>query len=185
MTQIKVSKLDAARRQLDGAIQLWFYGGDPVAIHALACAAHQVIQDIAEKKSARQYHLKRLVEQVVEPSHVQEAMDAIRKPMMFFKHADRDPHDVLEFEPRLSEVFIMLAGGCLRDIGESVSDIQRAFLFWHRIHDTGWVKKEALEHLEDRFGADAVNQLRNIDKREFLQQVLLVLAQLRAARGGL
>ena len=33
---LKVSKIDAATRQLDTAIELWFSGGDAVSIHTLA-----------------------------------------------------------------------------------------------------------------------------------------------------
>jgi hypothetical protein len=68
---IRVSKLDAARRQLDGAIQLWFSNGDPVAIHALVCAAHQIIQDINEKKGERTFHLEEVVKSRVKPERVQ------------------------------------------------------------------------------------------------------------------
>ena len=44
--KISISKLDAACRQLDCAIELWFADGDPVSIHTLACASHQIIHDI-------------------------------------------------------------------------------------------------------------------------------------------
>ena len=47
--KIRVSKLDAARRQLDCAIELWFAGKDEVSIHTLAAAAHQIISDINKK----------------------------------------------------------------------------------------------------------------------------------------
>ena len=33
--KIRIGKLDAARRQLQAAITLWFNDGDPVAIHYL------------------------------------------------------------------------------------------------------------------------------------------------------
>jgi hypothetical protein len=36
---IRIGKLDAARRQLQAAIMLWFTEGDPVAIHTIASAA--------------------------------------------------------------------------------------------------------------------------------------------------
>ena len=47
---IRVSKLDAARRQPDAAIKLWFADGDEVSVHTLAAAAHQTIHDINQKK---------------------------------------------------------------------------------------------------------------------------------------
>lgn len=179
MATIKVSKLDAARRQLDGAIQLWFHEGDVVAIHALACAAHQVIQDIAEQKGARAYHLDDLIKQVVEPQHQDEARQNLRKPMMFIKHADRDPHAVLELDSAISDFFIMLAICCLRDIGESVSDIQRAFVIYNDIHATGWFKEDSLDSLLQRVGVNGIQDMRNIKKRDFLKGALLATAQIK------
>jgi hypothetical protein len=50
-TKITISKFDAARRQLNTAITLWFADGDPVAIHTLAYAAYEIIH--VEKAPAR------------------------------------------------------------------------------------------------------------------------------------
>ena len=44
--KVTITKLEAARRQLRVAISLWFQDGDEVAIHTLACAAHEIINDI-------------------------------------------------------------------------------------------------------------------------------------------
>ena len=41
-----VSKLEAARRQLETAVRLYFASQDDVAIHTLAAAAHQVLADL-------------------------------------------------------------------------------------------------------------------------------------------
>jgi hypothetical protein len=40
---LAVTKQSAARSQLETAIRLWFYEGDPVAIHTLAVAAHDCL----------------------------------------------------------------------------------------------------------------------------------------------
>ena len=39
----KIKKIDAARRQLLTAIEVWFLDGDPVSIHSLAHAPHEII----------------------------------------------------------------------------------------------------------------------------------------------
>ena len=49
--KIRVTKLDAALRQLNTAITLWFRDGDEVAIHTLAAASHQIVYDIVRKKN--------------------------------------------------------------------------------------------------------------------------------------
>jgi hypothetical protein len=50
---ITVSKLDAAHRQLRTAIRLWFMDGDPIAIHTLACAAHDIIHTLFKRKGLK------------------------------------------------------------------------------------------------------------------------------------
>ena len=43
--QERITRLEAASRQLDAAIQLFFAGGDPLAVHALATAAGELFAD--------------------------------------------------------------------------------------------------------------------------------------------
>jgi hypothetical protein len=44
---VKLTKIEAARRQIESAIWLWFLDGDPVSIHTLAAAAHRTLADLA------------------------------------------------------------------------------------------------------------------------------------------
>lgn len=46
MPEIVVTKLDAAIRLLNCAVEQYFENGDPAVIYTLAFAAHQVISDI-------------------------------------------------------------------------------------------------------------------------------------------
>jgi hypothetical protein len=45
-----VTKLEAAQRQLDTAIELWFRDGDAVSIHTLVGAAYQILYDPNKKR---------------------------------------------------------------------------------------------------------------------------------------
>jgi hypothetical protein len=47
----KVTKLDAARRQLDVAVRLYFSSDDPVAIHTLVGAAHRILEDVNKARA--------------------------------------------------------------------------------------------------------------------------------------
>ena len=48
--ELTVTKLDAAKRQLETAIRLWFHDAHPVSIDTLAAAALQVLVDINTKR---------------------------------------------------------------------------------------------------------------------------------------
>ena len=99
-----ISKVEAARRQLDVAIQLYFQDGDEVAIHTLAAAAFELVTSLRVHAGEPDD----LLEQII-PERRAEFLRMWRRPQNFFKHADRDPSASLEFDPGLTEVTLFLA----------------------------------------------------------------------------
>jgi hypothetical protein len=101
-----LTKMEVARRQLDTAIRLTFSGEDPVSIHTIANAARQVIRDFCEARG--DIASFRRIDDVVKPGHVGEFWAAINRSGNFFKHGDRDPtaiHDWNEGEPEFAILF--------------------------------------------------------------------------------
>lgn len=45
-----ISKIEAAFRQLRTAVLLFFSDQDPVAVHTLTAAAHEILRQFAERK---------------------------------------------------------------------------------------------------------------------------------------
>jgi hypothetical protein len=45
---VKLSKIEAARRQIESAIWLWFVDDDMVSVQTLASAAHRTLADLAD-----------------------------------------------------------------------------------------------------------------------------------------
>src|SRR5712692_10574841 len=107
-SEIKVNKLDAAIRQLRTAIVLWFNEGDPVAVHALAFAAYEVIHAVSKKRNPTRRDL--LFDSVLIRDEYRSRFNiGLKKHAYFLKHADRDPDAEIEFNPELSETFILYA----------------------------------------------------------------------------
>jgi hypothetical protein len=50
LKKLSITKLDAARRQLETAITLWFHDADPVSVHTLAMAAHGILRALNKKR---------------------------------------------------------------------------------------------------------------------------------------
>ena len=92
-----ISKIDAARRQIDTAIDLYFSGGDFLAIYTIAFAAHQVLNDIYNRHRDDGF-LQTLSERL--PSDFRRLL---ANPANFLKHADRD-HDA--YLPEISYIQI-------------------------------------------------------------------------------
>ena len=102
---ITISKLDAARRQLETAVTLYFHEGDPVSIHALTRAAYQVLYDINDGQPM----IEDWIKVYIKPEYVKQITDKLRKAQNFFKHADRDPDAILPFEPQITPIHLLVA----------------------------------------------------------------------------
>ena len=86
MLTLKISKLDAARRELESAIRLYFAHGDPVSIHTLAAAAYAVIDDLVAKRGGP-LGFQDLLLKFVRPEGVEIARQKLKEAQNFFKHA--------------------------------------------------------------------------------------------------
>ena len=100
---LTVSKIEAAKRQLNTAVTLFFDEGDPVSIHTLSAAAYQVLQDVG--KGRIDFDTLAGAECVKEEKK-KEFRDLLFKARNFFKHADRDPDATLDFDPWQNKVFL-------------------------------------------------------------------------------
>jgi hypothetical protein len=129
MKEVVVTKIDAAIRQLNCAIGMYFEGGDPVPIHTLACAAHQIVHDINRAKGGPAL----LFDAAREPQGKKnELADFLRTHANYFKHADRDscPNCGIRFSPRTTEVIVYsaLLGLCFLKL--KLSAIMAAYIVY-------------------------------------------------------
>jgi len=155
MQSIKMAKLDAARRQLETAIALFFDNGDPVAIHTLACAAYDVIDNVNHSRGGKEMFVKRRYTRL--PGRL--SRGALNSVQNFFKHADIDPEGELEFFPEMTEP--IMADACNTYIeltGESVA-LFHCMVWWFK-------SREGAE------GFDFPHE-----RRGFLQELLALFAR--------
>ena len=106
---LKVSKLDAAKRQLEMAIELFFMQRDPVSVHTLAAAAYQLLADLNEHRGGKPMLRDwETMKEYIVPGQEDAAKGLLRKAQNFFKHADRadDPDAILDFYPQ-QNVFML------------------------------------------------------------------------------
>jgi hypothetical protein len=116
--KIRISKLDAAKRQLETAIRLYFNYGDTVSIHFLACAAHEILSDLNKNYRGTPMIVS---DYMIKDDAKSRFMNIIRKPQNFFKHADKDPENAIDFKPEVIQYFIFDAIRKYQEItGENV-----------------------------------------------------------------
>lgn len=141
--RILVTKLDAARRQLDTAIQLFFANGDFVSIHALAYAAYTLTRNLCDKTNNPASFTRWVKETVVNEQHEQ-VFAALSSAGNFFKHADRDPKRQLEYIPDQYEILLILAVWMYEAITRELTMPMSVFKIWYFLHHPGWCADHAL-----------------------------------------
>jgi len=123
---VKVSKVDAARRQLETAVTLYFHEGDPVSIHTLTCAAYEVLRRINKGTPM----IKDWMKDYIKPEYVKKFGSKLNEAQNFFKHADRDAEKTLTFEPRTTHILLLDACWAYKRIAQERLPLLAIFEMW-------------------------------------------------------
>lgn len=169
---LHISKLDAARRQLETAITMWFRGDDPVSTHTLAFAAYEIIHTISKKRDPNRRDLI-FDALIVKDEYRAESNVFIKQHANFFKHGDRDGEATIEFKPILTDLFLMFGVFGLELCGERKSAPESAFIWWLYIHKPEWLTDSGRKLVSDNIPPEGIAHLRSITKSEFLDAFLL------------
>ncbi len=165
---ICVEKIEAAKRQLETAIILWFEDSDQISVHTLACAAYQIVHDINKNSKGKELLLD---SSLIKDEFRKEYKVEMRKAMNFFKHADSDPdpHGKVEFANDITDLFIFYSIIGIERFGERCSKLSLAFLMFYAIKNPNLITKE----FNGRFNTEIFANLPLISKSEFMKQFLL------------
>ncbi|MDZ7718085.1 MAG: hypothetical protein U5K72_04590 [Balneolaceae bacterium] len=52
-----ITKIESARRHIDSAIELHFFGYDPIVVHTIGSAAFRVLRDLTEIKGDSSFYI--------------------------------------------------------------------------------------------------------------------------------
>jgi len=172
----KIRKIDAAQRQLDSAIKLWFQGGDTVATHTLACSAYQIIHDINQDKKGRDLLFDTVV---IKDEFRRDFISRVKSSYNFFKHANKDPNPdgVIEFDSLLTELFIFFSIFGLELNGIKSNITRRAFIFYQSIHKPRIRTEKFHKFLSQNIPSQHIEEIRNVKKNQFLEYFSLLSAE--------
>jgi hypothetical protein len=162
----RINKLDAACRQLNTAIYLWFSDGDTVSIHTLACCAHQLVHDINQRIGGRDLIYDSLV---IKDEYRREANKLFKQAYNFFKHADNDAYGAIEFEPRLTELFIVFTSIGLEILGRKPDPIRAAFNIYYGLRNPRVLTAKGKAEWLERISEDNRKQILSMPKYQFFQ----------------
>lgn len=168
-TKFKITKFEAARRQLDCAIELWFLDKDPISVHTLAAAAHQIIHDIYQKTGGIGIAGYGLIYDsiIIKDEYRKEYVEFVRDHANFLKHADRDPESELEFNSAGSFIFMFYSVLALDLFRLVPNQIESMFINYVILAEPNWMSKDYRKKLLDVVASDLLDKLAHTTKREF------------------
>ena len=164
-----IHKIDAASRQLDTAIMLWFSESDPIPVHTLACSAHEIIKDINKhRKGPPLFFDSDFVKNIFAKKYHKEIEKHLKKHYNFFKHANKDHDEYVEFDQFLTELFIMFSCIGLRNLGNNITKLQLAFVIFFTAHNPSTISKKGHETLLQVMPFDILAASKEIGRKDFL-----------------
>lgn len=127
---MRLTKLEAAVRQLDAAILLFFEDRDPVAVCTLAAAAGRVLSDLTEHYLPGQSWRSMVPDRLphVPRKKIYRMMDRIPN---FLKHADQDFESVESFNEYENDLRLFIACDECEDLGHDLSVEMQVFQIWY------------------------------------------------------
>jgi hypothetical protein len=103
---MRVTKIDVAEAQICAAVRMFFGGGHPVPVYTLANAACEIVATIGEKIDVETVQQELAASRGIK---VKEMLRPLGAAANFFKHADRDADQTLDFDEGDAEVVLQLA----------------------------------------------------------------------------
>jgi hypothetical protein len=179
-SKIKISKLEAVRRQVETAIRIYFVNGDPVSVHALAAASLQVLVDL-DKKGPATGTFWDLLKTHVKPKHVSKVIKLFAEAENFLKHADHDPDKILEFPLAIPKLFLWECVAKYPELTDETPLLMHAYRIWFLIHHSDILK--AGFQAEVNFVRLSTDFPEN-DRARFFEFILPILAEKVMAEKG-
>jgi hypothetical protein len=162
----KVSKLDVARRQLREAILLFFERRDPIAIHTLAAAAHQILHDLGRAKGG----LSAIKDNpYIRPEKRKEFIAIIHAAQNFSKHADRDPNEEFEFRLAFTPLYIFDAVQMWNALTDKLFKEAFIFYMWFGIKNPHLIANQSAKAIFETFGQQLSE---NVDDFSAIRQAI-------------
>ncbi len=172
---VRLTKLEAARRQVESAIWLWFVGDDHVSVHALTAAAHRLLVELAalRKTAAWPYATAYLP---TSPLKVRRANsdDAV----MFFQYAKKD--ETYELSEQWTESYLFDAVMAYSSLAEdrAASVLMSTFVLRFAVQRQDLFVPHAFSLLERRVSKTFnLERLQRLSKIDFLKEFIGLLSR--------
>jgi len=153
----RITKLDAANRQLDQAISLFFEKGDMLAIHTLTGAAFQLFADLGKLDGVVSRYRS---EELIRRGRMRDWIQALNSTQNFLKHADRDPNEEHVYVEEGTILFLFEAVELAQRVAPLPGGARQAFQLWFISSYPEMIEPAVRDKLRavDTFGIDQTDR---------------------------
>lgn len=167
---LQLTKLEAARRQVEQALDLFFSDGDPVAIHTLLFASVEILDGLYKRRTKKRLFFN---EAMIEAGVLQIA----KGWGTFLKHGREWELDkTLAFNAGANDILFSACITGLDEMGVPRSELAKALAFWFNVHEPAFVTPRVA------FTADERRRLRRLSNKSFLKHFREAGRRVRARR---
>jgi hypothetical protein len=173
----ELTKIDVAEAEICTAVRLFFDDCHPVPIYMLASAAREILTTIATKAGIESV-LHELAD--AEGAALKDAIQSSHQWANFFKHADRDPTDRIQFsETEVDSVLYTACNDFQRVTGGMPIEAQ-VFCFWIRALAYERVSEAPLREQEDiKWAISQFPGIRRVGRKDQKRLGLDVLSRVK------
>jgi len=138
---MKIKKIEAAKNQLETAIILYFNNYDPISTHTLINAAYDILVGIGKRKNIKPI-IKDPNNPLVEPKMRKIYFDKFRDCYNFFKHGEKDPNRIINFNPDVNCYFLFDTCRMYQLITSELTESMKLFVLWFSINNQDSIKEK-------------------------------------------
>lgn len=146
---VYVSKLDAAKRELEHAIKLFFNYADFVIIHLTSSAALDVLRGLGKEAGIVSFRDELM--QRIKKDKQKVVMDKLNEAYNFFKHASKDPNKIIKFNPEASTFVMWESISLYHKLSGELTGLMFAFNGWFVLRHKGFFINEEMKKTMAQF----------------------------------
>lgn len=167
---LTITKLDAARRQIDAAVSLWFQEGDPLAVHMLIAGGHHLCNDMTGKKVSFLWN-----NSLCPPEHRKALIAYLVRVENFCKHAEKNDPDTVEIDPDFTALYAVDSIELFLHLNGRMTDLMFAFRTRFTFATPHYYKASFTQATQDY----AIAGWERLSRAEYLKEFLHLLNRIR------
>ena len=165
---LQLTKFDVAERQLLEAIRMFFDEKDEVSIRTLSQAAGEVLYCIGNERGVVSIVRDN---DIFQPERKSEYLAAIFRSRNFFKHADRDPRSIHEFNTFLNDFSLIDAINMYKMLKKHWTPETRMFYVWFILAYPNLLRNNSeVQSVIEKFNVNSIND--QSDNKQLFAQII-------------